>query len=545
MADKQISVADIRAKFPMYADLSDDQLIMGIRKKYYADIPIGEFSKRIAYKPVDPTEGMSTFDKVAAGVGKSVADTGRGISQLFGQTSQQEVDEAAARDKALMNTGAGMAGDVGGQVLQLALPGAGAAKVAKAAGATKLLGGGAGGAIARAGAGSGAFAGTQPVLTGESRGTNMLMGAGAGAAGQGVVSGLSALAQPAKAALSPAVAALAAKAEAMGIPVNVAQLSDSKFVKTLASTLERLPFTGAGASRTAQQQAFNRSVSRTFGEDAPNITQEVYASAKKRIGGDFERLSSQNKLSLDPKLIENLVKLEDDARKFGNNDTAKAVKAAFDELLSKADADGLIPGKAYQSLDSKLGKLTKTGDEKAFYLGQVRETVRGAMDDSISAADKDAWKTARSQYKNLKTIRDLVAKEGAEGNVSPALLAGRINSSQAGKESMAMGGGGELGDLARIGQQFLKEKIPDSGTAGRLAAMGALGGGGYALGIDGEALLATAALGASGGRGLNMLLNSQAGRNYMLKGSPYANRLARMLEPLPYAGAPLALEANR
>lgn len=495
---------------------------------------------------MDPTEGMSTFDKVAAGVGGSVVNTARGIGQLFGAVSQQEVDEAAARDKALNDTTEGAVGNVGGQIAQLVLPAGAVTKGLQAANVgTRLLAGGAKGAIARAGAGSAAYGATQPVLTGETRAGNAAVSGVAGVAGQGVVSGIGALAQPAKAAMSPAIAALAAKAEAAGIPIRMDQLSDSRFVKTLASMLEKLPFTGAGASRTNQQQSFNRAVSKTFGEDSPNVTQDVYAGAKRRIGGEFERLSSQNTLNLEPRVINALVKVEDDAVKFGNNDTAKAVKNAIDELLSKADANGAVPGKAYQSLDSKLGKLTKSGDEKALYIGQVRDAVREAMDSSINAADKEAWKTARTQYRNLKTVRDLVAKEGADGNISPALLAGRINANNAGKESMAMGGGGELGDLARIGRQFVRDPIPDSGTAGRLAALGALGGGGYALGIDPTTVLATVAGGATGGRAINALLNSQAGRNYMLKGSPYANKLAELLRPLPYAAAPLALDLSR
>lgn len=511
-----------------------------------------DVSKLSATAPekADPTDGMSTFDKVAAGVGGSLVNTARGIGQMFGMVSQEEIDEAAKRDKPLMDTTAGSVGNIGGQVVQIALPAAGAAKVVQAVGAGgKLLAGGAKGAIARAGASGAAYAGTQPVLTGETRGGNMAVGGFAGAGGQGFVSGLAALAKPAISNLSPAVAALAAKAEAAGIPIRMDQLSDSRFVKTLASTLERLPFTGAGASRTNQQQSFNRAVSRTFGDDVPNVTQDVYAGAKARIGGEFERLSAQNSLGVGDDLLGKLATLQDEAQRFGTNDTARAVGSAIDELLSKADAAGNVPGKAYQALDSKLGKLTKSGDEKAMFLGQVREAVRGAMDDSISASDKEAWKTARTQYRNLKTIRDLVAKEGADGNISPAQLAGRINSSQAGKESMAMGKGGELGDLARIGRQFVRDPIPDSGTANRLLALSLLGGGGGAgLMLDPETTLKVAGglgLAATGGRGLNAILNSQAGRNYMLKGSPYANRLAELLGPAPTFAAPLALEASR
>jgi hypothetical protein len=497
-------------------------------------------------KPYDPTEDMSTFERVAAGAGKSIYDTGRGIGQLFGLVSQADIDESARLDKALMNTTAGTVGNIGGQVAQMALPGGIAARGAQAIGigGAKLLP-----TLARAATGSSLYAGTQPVLTGESRIGNMGVAGLAGGAGQGVASGVGALARPAKAALSPVVSQLAAKAEAMGIPVNAAQLSDSKFIKTLSSTLERLPFTGATQSRNAQQQAFNQAVSRTFGENTPSVTQDVYAAAKKRIGGEFNRLSEQNNLVFDDTLLTRLIGIQDEATKFGSNESARAVASAIDELFSKS-ANGLVPGRAYQSLDSKLGKLMKTGDEKAMFLGQVRDTVRSAMDDSISAVDKEAWQTARGQYKALKTIRDLVAKDGS-GDVSAAGLTGRMNSSQAGKEAMAMGKGGDLADLARIGKQFVRDPIPDSGTAGRMSAMqmltgaGALTGGGYAFGIDPSTTLALLAGGATGGRALNSAMNSKAARNYMLKGSNLLELVEKGLLPLPYATTALALDSGR
>lgn len=45
---------------------------------------------------------------------------------------------------------------------------------------------------------------------------------------------------------------------------------------------------------------------------------------------------------------------------------------------------------------------------------------------------------------------------------------------------MASGRGGDLGQLASIGQTFLKDGVPNSGTPERLAAYGLLGAGGWA-----------------------------------------------------------------
>lgn len=75
-----------------------------------------------------PMSGMSTFDKVAAGFGKAIVDTGRGIGQMVGLTSRDDVAEARKRDEPLMSTGAGITGNVLGNVAMAAptafIPGA-------------------------------------------------------------------------------------------------------------------------------------------------------------------------------------------------------------------------------------------------------------------------------------------------------------------------------------------------------------------------------------------------------------------------------------
>lgn len=82
-------------------------------------------SAPVAY---DPTEGMSGFDKFRAGMGKAFYDTGRGLGQMVGLVSREDVAEARERDKALMNSGAAkvgnFVGDLASTLPMLAVPGA-------------------------------------------------------------------------------------------------------------------------------------------------------------------------------------------------------------------------------------------------------------------------------------------------------------------------------------------------------------------------------------------------------------------------------------
>lgn len=155
--------------------------------------------------PVDPSagaqsvvDGMSTGERVLAGAGKAFVDLGSGVKQLldkpavafedmigdknaakiakfFGTptakasaaATQADIDERKALDKPLMNTKAGFAGNIGGNVT-VALP---AAFIPGAQG------------IAGAALTGGALGAAQPVATGDSRLTNTAVGAAAGPLG--------------------------------------------------------------------------------------------------------------------------------------------------------------------------------------------------------------------------------------------------------------------------------------------------------------------------------------------------------------------------
>jgi len=64
----------------------------------------GLFADLIAPK-YDPTEGMSTSEKFLAGVGKAMTDAGRGVGQMVGLVSQDEIDEAKALEEKYASQG--------------------------------------------------------------------------------------------------------------------------------------------------------------------------------------------------------------------------------------------------------------------------------------------------------------------------------------------------------------------------------------------------------------------------------------------------------
>ena len=486
----------------------------------------------------DPTEGMSTFDKLAAGFGKSIYDTGRGIGQLVGLVDEADVQAARERDAALMNTGAGMVGNVAGQAAQMAVPLGGGARVASLAGkAAPYLG-----AAARAGA----FSGLQGTVGDESRLANAAEGAAWGAAGQGIASAAGGLSRGIVSRVSPADRALLQNADAAGIRLGAGQVSQNPLVRTMASQMDRLPFSGASKRAAQNQGAFNEAVSGSFGMPSREITPEVFAKAQQQLGNAFEELTERNSLQLSAPVVSEVRSVVDEARRLAGPDTARKVQAWADELVGKVDQSGTIPGKAYQSFDSRLGKELKAGGEAAHYLGSLRDVVRGAMDDSISAQDRAAWQAIRQQYANLKTVEPLVAKSPT-GDISPQALMGRVTADKAGKARMAKGNGGTLGELAKIGQRYMKQ-APNSGTADRLlvnaGVLGGLYGGSQTGMIDPTTATKLGALLLANRAGSSLL----RARGPVMGDSKALKGIARLLRPAPYllpAGVAGATEADR
>lgn len=341
----------------------------------------------------------------------------------------------------------------------------------------------------------------------------------AGLAGGLIPSGIAAAGQGALGAARAAIssptaetAALAQKASSMGIPLKASQISDSTPLKILDSVTSKIPFSGAKGFQNQQQEAFNQAVSRTIGEDANKITPEVFARARDRIGSEFDRLTSNNSVPIDSNLMSNLRDVMQEAAASFGPDAASMVNAHVNRLINQS-VNGVIPGRVLQSVDSSLGRAMRLGGENSVPLGDLQETLRDALQQNIRPEDVQAWNTARQQWRDLKTIEPLVASS-TTGDIPGAQLMGRVTANSSGKGAMARGARGDLGDLAQIGKQFMRDPIPDSGTASRLMTMDALKGVGSVLGGAlgaGTAINPLAGLGTVG----SLLAGSRVAQNVL------------------------------
>lgn len=397
---------------------------------------------------------MSHVMQAAYGAVSPIASAITGIGQMTGLMSPDQVAQSKARIDAVRDTPSGNIAGFAGDVGMMAIP---ASKI----GALGKVGQ----YIANAALGAG-YAGVQPTGEGESRLQNAGLGGLLGAGGQALSHGLSAVGTRAANAIKPEVRAIYEAAKARGLELTPAQLSDSRMAKYLESALRSLPGSGVAQKAAEQKSQFNRLLAQSIGVDAPAITPEVFASKKAADSALFNELTARNQLTVTGGLAQKLHTIAQEAKMAGA-DAYAAVNNALEGLYSQMTPEGVVPGTAYQALDSALGRVTKLGTPVSHYVGRVKHAIREAMDDSISPQDKAAWSKLRKEYANRKTLRDLVSK-GDGGELSPAQVMGRVTANGAGKEAMATGSRGELGELARIGQRI--KEPPSSGTAERQLA---------------------------------------------------------------------------
>lgn len=295
--------------------------------------------------------------------------------------------------------------------------------------------------------------------------------------------GLGAVARAATPAVDVATQRLIQRASDLGIPIRPAQVSTSPFVNKLDQMVAKVPGSGMGALVDEQQTGLNRAIARTFGENASAVTPEVMAAAKKRIGSAFDAVEKGTTVRFDEPLISRLKNVVDDASGVLEPGQMAPLNKRINAIIDLAD-NGEFDGKTFNAMmrkDAPLSRLQKSSDPNIqYYAGKIRTALQDALERSASPEMAQKYNLARLQYRNLKTVEP-VAANAPTGNISPLALAAQVRKAN---PSFAYGGGGDIGDIARIGQRFMRQP-PDSGTPLGNQVLRLLGAGG--LGVAGTA----------------------------------------------------------
>ena len=277
------------------------------------------------------------------------------------------------------------------------------------------------------------------------------------------------------AGVTPAVAGLAKTAtDKYGIPLRITQIKGvgNRAIATADSELIGSDANHA-ANNAAQKTAFTRAVAKTFGSDADQLTPNVMDAAKDRIGGVMNDIGSRTDITNTNGLLTNLHSIVSEASQVVPDAELKPllnqIKNISDTIQGDSTSAGgeRLSGKSYASLIAKGSPLDNATISKNSDIRQYAQKIRNVLDDAVEAEaspeDVTALKQARFQYKNMMTVKNLAAKANVEGEINPNLLNGAVNTNF---KQRAFQGAGDLGELAQIGQTFMKEP-PNSFTADR------------------------------------------------------------------------------
>lgn len=375
-------------------------------------------------KPIDPTEGMSTTQKVLAGIGSGMTDLAYGVGQRVGLVDQKTIDEKKALDAPLKATTSGSIGNVVGKVA-VGLPAAFVPGANTLTGAA-LIGGAQGLA--------------EPTATGESALKNAAIGAGAGAGGVVLGRGLRAGYQGIKGLIEPftdagqariagrvlerfaedpnALRQASSAATATGARPTLAEATRDRGIATLERSLGQQDpkIAAALAQRAADNNAARVGVVSGIAGDQSKRAAAV--AAREEAAGQMYKAATNASYTVDDELAGLLQRpavrqalqraqtlAENQGRKFAFDVNPSN---AFSGVGIQTNATKQISGQGLQDLKMAMDEMLS--DPASGFAGKAGDAVknlRGQLLGWMEKANPD-FKTARQSYASLsKPINEM------------------------------------------------------------------------------------------------------------------------------------------
>lgn len=293
--------------------------------------------------------------------------------------------------------------------------------------------------------------------------------------------------------VAPEVAGLAARAKQLGIDIPADRLVNSKPLDAIASGLNYVPLSGRAATEAKMAEQLNTAASKLMGQNTPNINKALRA-ASADLGAKFDTTLKSTGVAFDKQLLQDVTRVFNTAEKELGSDALKAISSQVDDLVEKG-ASGVIDGQAAYNIKRTLDRIGNRNGPEAFHALELKGVLMDALNRSLGPQKAQAFATTRQQYGNMLALEKL-AKNGVEGEISVARLANLKNINNQ-----------PLQELADIAAQFVKPREGQHGAMQRAVVAGTAAMTGGPAGLAGL---------AAGGRGANMLLNSDAARNAAL-----------------------------
>jgi hypothetical protein len=332
---------------------------------------------------IDPTNGMSTTDKLLAGIGGAMTDLGQGVGQTLGLVSPEDVAEKRKLDKPLLDTTAGTVGNIAGNIAT-AIP------TAFIPGANTLKG------AALIGAGYGTL---QPAESVNEVLGNAAIGSAANTAG---VKAGQILSRPSQ-TISPTIAQKVAKEGIdAGYVVPPTQVNPTFLNRTLEGF--------SGKITTAQNaSAKNQSVTNELAKKAINadeLSPSGLAIVRNNANKAYDELGSVGKFKVDKEFSDALDKAGEQTKQMlqdfpelQNQQVTKLVES----MQNKGEFNAQSTIEAIKRLrsDAATNKIALDPEKKG--LGRAQSNIAKSLEDLIDRNLQKIGKTELlSKYRNAR-----------------------------------------------------------------------------------------------------------------------------------------------
>jgi hypothetical protein len=256
------------------------------------------------------------------------------------------------------------------------------------------------------------------------------------------------------------------------IPLSLSQITQTRPIKNIQKISQELPFSGWDEFRGKQLSTFNKALTKTFGQESDSISTKVMDKAFKDVGDEFDNLAKGKTFTVGSKIDDAVSDILEDQTAY-TDDAIKAFQKEIDVIKKNVSGDD-ISGEKLNFLRSRMNRLArKTKDsDKSELFRDAENIIIDLMTEGDEIA-KAGISSTKQKYKNLLVIEPLAAK-GKGGNINPTLLNNRVSKIY-GRQHVR-GKSGEIGELARIGNELLPE-LGGSDTVSKsiYTGMGVLG----------------------------------------------------------------------
>ena len=355
----------------------------------------------------------------------------------------------------------------------------------------------------------GASALANPVTSGdywEEKGKQVATGAVFGGAAPAVAAGLGRVVSP-NASKNANLALL----QAEGVKPTIGQTLGGWANRT-EEKLQMLPFAGDAiaaargrAGEDLNRAAFNRALS-PLGEQLPmnvKLGGDAVEYTRKQLGNAYDTLLPKLTTQADDAFVNGVSSLKSMVADSALDPkyAAKFEQILNDRVLNKFQGQAAMTGETLKATQEHISKEIKrfgqSQDPDARLLGDALKELGDQLNGLVTRSNPQYAKelsAINSGYANFKRIQKAAGYLGAdEGVFTPSQLQSAVKAADKSKDKARFAEGNALmQDLSNAGKSMLANKVPDSGTAARLA----MGAGGLATGAISPAIPAGLLAGA-------------------------------------------------